>query len=313
MKISVIVPVYNTAQFLPRCIESILSQSFTDFELLLIDDGSTDGSGAICDEYAKKDYRIRVFHQENQGSAASRQFGFEKAKGLYITSVDSDDWVESQYLESLVNIADNDCSDLVMGAYYIDRGCDRTIVANKPSGLEVTAWQRDFLGHKCHAGMPNKLIRKSVFKRGYAVPKYDYYEDMLISVSYLESCHKLSYCPDASYHYCVNENSMTQKKNVLFRAKCLEEMLRNLQDLCAYLPESKYVELEQVIYDCVNVEKIRILEEYPNDYEAYRGLFREWFPKSYSIRKVKGLTTCCRYLALKGIGWPYRLCVAHSR
>ena len=112
LMISVIVPVYNTEQYLPRCIESILSQSFTDFELLLIDDGSTDGSGAICDEYAKKDYRIRVFHQENQGSAASRQFGFEKAKGLYITSVDSDDWVESQYLESLVNIADNDCSDL---------------------------------------------------------------------------------------------------------------------------------------------------------------------------------------------------------
>lgn len=99
MKISVIVPVYNTEQYLPRCIESILSQSFTDFELLLIDDGSTDGCGAICDAYAKKDIRVRVFHQENCGASSARNYGLEKAKGTWATFIDSDDWIEEYYFQ----------------------------------------------------------------------------------------------------------------------------------------------------------------------------------------------------------------------
>ena len=81
MKISVIVPVYNTVHYLPRCIDSILSQSFTDFELLLIDDGSIDGSGQICDAYAEKDNRIRVFHKENGGVSSARNVGLDNAKG----------------------------------------------------------------------------------------------------------------------------------------------------------------------------------------------------------------------------------------
>lgn len=97
MKISVIVPVYNTVHYLPRCIDSILSQSFTDFELLLIDDGSIDGSGQICDAYAEKDNRIRVFHKENGGVSSARNVGLDNAKGEWITFIDSDDWVEKDY------------------------------------------------------------------------------------------------------------------------------------------------------------------------------------------------------------------------
>lgn len=92
-KISVIVPVYNTEQYLPRCIDSILSQTFTDFELLLIDDGSKDNSGKICDEYAAKDSRIRVFHKENGGVSSARNMGLNNAQGEWITFVDSDDYL----------------------------------------------------------------------------------------------------------------------------------------------------------------------------------------------------------------------------
>ena len=87
-KISIIVPVYNVELFLPRCIDSILNQSFADFELLLIDDGSKDKSGAICDEYAEKDKRIKVFHKVNGGVSSARNLGLEKSKGEYITFVD---------------------------------------------------------------------------------------------------------------------------------------------------------------------------------------------------------------------------------
>ena len=90
-KISVIVPVYNTEQYLPRCIDSILSQYFTDFELLLIDDGSKDNSGNICDEYATQDSRIRVFHKVNGGATSARLLGVKKSIGEFICFVDSDD------------------------------------------------------------------------------------------------------------------------------------------------------------------------------------------------------------------------------
>ena len=92
-KISIIVPVYNVELFLPRCIDSILNQSFVDFELLLIDDGSKDKSGEICDEYAEKDKRIKVFHKVNGGVSSARNLGLEKSKGEYITFVDADDYL----------------------------------------------------------------------------------------------------------------------------------------------------------------------------------------------------------------------------
>lgn len=98
-KISVIVPVYNVEQYLPRCIDSILAQTFTNFELLLIDDGSTDNSGKICDEYAKKDNRIRVFHKENGGVSSARNIGLLFFTGDYVVFVDSDDMVLPKWLE----------------------------------------------------------------------------------------------------------------------------------------------------------------------------------------------------------------------
>jgi len=106
-KISVIVPVYNTEKYLHRCIDSILAQTFTDFELLLIDDGSKDNSGAICDEYAAKDSRVRVFHKENGGVSSARNLGLDNVRGEWVTFVDSDDWVEKEYIELFVKNIDD--------------------------------------------------------------------------------------------------------------------------------------------------------------------------------------------------------------
>ena len=99
--ISIIIPVYNVQNFLPRCVDSILAQSFKNFELILVDDGSTDTSGFICDEYAHKDSRIRVFHNENCGAAAARKFGVSQAMGQWIEFVDSDDSITPDSIEKL--------------------------------------------------------------------------------------------------------------------------------------------------------------------------------------------------------------------
>ena len=115
-KISIIVPVYNTESYLSRCIDSILSQSFTDFELLLVDDGSTDGSGKICDAYAEKDSRIRVFHKENGGVSSARNLGLDNAKGDWVYFVDSDDELLPGCLQLLTDGISSDC-DIVLGGY----------------------------------------------------------------------------------------------------------------------------------------------------------------------------------------------------
>lgn len=108
--ISIIVPVYNVEKYLSQCIDSILAQAFIDFELLLVDDGSTDGSGRICDEYANKDARIQVFHKKNGGVSSARNIGLEHAQGEWITFVDSDDWLDLKYCQILwEEVQDVDC------------------------------------------------------------------------------------------------------------------------------------------------------------------------------------------------------------
>lgn len=106
-KISIILPIYNTEQYLQRCIDSILAQTFTDFELLLVNDGSTDSSGNICNEYAQKDNRIRVFHKKNGGVSSARNEGLKHAKGEWITFCDSDDWVNPDWLETFMLNSNN--------------------------------------------------------------------------------------------------------------------------------------------------------------------------------------------------------------
>ena len=114
-KISVIVPVYNAEKYLHRCIDSILSQTFTDFELLLIDDGSKDGSGAICDEYAAKDNRVRVFHKENGGASSARNLGMDNAQGEWVAFVDADDYVLPSYLATYIEISTANVDMCVVG------------------------------------------------------------------------------------------------------------------------------------------------------------------------------------------------------
>lgn len=114
--VSCIIPVYNTQKYLPRCIESVLAQTFVDWEMLLIDDGSTDASGSICDEYAAKDERIRVFHKENGGISSARNLGLNYAQGEWIFFVDSDDSLPKTSLESLLSRSSD--ANIIAGGFF---------------------------------------------------------------------------------------------------------------------------------------------------------------------------------------------------
>lgn len=122
MLISVIVPVYNVEKYLRRCVESIMSQTYKEIEILLIDDGSTDDSGRSCDDLAIKDRRIHVFHKENGGVSSARNLGIERACGDYICFVDSDDWIDIDYFESAMPILKEVHPTLLMNNYMKDDG-----------------------------------------------------------------------------------------------------------------------------------------------------------------------------------------------
>jgi glycosyltransferase involved in cell wall biosynthesis len=120
VKASIIIPVYNAEKYLSQCIDSILSQTWTDFELLLINDGSSDHSGKICDESARRDSRVKVFHKENGGVSSARNLGIDKAQGEWVAFVDSDDWLASNFLEQMLNKALESKAEVVFcNCYYV--------------------------------------------------------------------------------------------------------------------------------------------------------------------------------------------------
>lgn len=131
-KISVIIPVYNNVDFLPQCLNSLLAQSFQDFEGILVDDGSNDGSETICDDYQKRDSRLKVIHIKNQGVSHARNVGLDNAKGEWVSFVDSDDWIDPAYLSTLYEQIDND-TDVVIGNLFFNIGEKQiAMVCSKP-------------------------------------------------------------------------------------------------------------------------------------------------------------------------------------
>ena len=167
--ISVIIPVYNVEDYLAECIDSVLGQSYTDYEIILVDDGATDSSGRMCDEYARKDSRIRVIHQENGGLSAARNTGLRAAWGKYIYFLDSDDYIAPSALEHLAALAEKEQADVVFfdGYTFFDE-CEADVTAIEyvrqatyppTNGREML---RQLLGRdEYRTAVPLMLFRKS--------------------------------------------------------------------------------------------------------------------------------------------------------
>ncbi len=216
-KISVIVPVYNVKEFLNECVESILVQTFENFEILLIDDGSTDGSEKLCDELKTRDKRIRVFHQKNAGLSAARNFGIKEAKGKYLAFVDSDDSVKPAFLKNLHDSLKNDDSDIAVCGYDKDipekitlSGKDACIrLLTKQENLDILAW--------------NKLYKKSLFlENKIFYPEGKIHEDNLTTYKLYSKVKKVSFVPESLYKYRKRSGSITDKNKKEFHLEMRE-------------------------------------------------------------------------------------------
>ena len=213
-KISVIVPVYNVEQYLERCVDSIINQTYTNLEIILVNDGSTDNSGKLCDELAKKDERIRVIHKENGGLSDARNRGIDEAESDLVGFIDSDDYIDSDMYEVLLKNLNNTDADLSMCALYdVYNNTPEAQVTNKET-WELSSEQAIKMVMEAKilsVTAVNKLYRKSLFSDlKFEVGKIA--EDAFIMVKLLDKCKKIVATNEKKYYYVHRENSITTQK-----------------------------------------------------------------------------------------------------
>lgn len=222
-KVSVIVPVYNAEEYLRRSLDSLQVQTLREFEVILVDDGSTDSSPVICDEYVENDNRFIVIHKRNEGVSAARQNGLDAAQGEYVIHVDSDDWVESDMLEELYAKAVSADADIVICDYFNNVGDKQIISKQCPSSLDSSQVLCE-LFQQLHGSCWNKLARRVCYKQyGVRFPiGVNYCEDLYTWVQFLKHEEvKVAYLDKAFYHYFSNPNSITRSyKRPQYEARC---------------------------------------------------------------------------------------------
>ena len=214
-KISVIVPVYKCEQYIHRCVNSILNQTFSDFELILVDDGSPDNCGEICEEYEKKDFRVKVIHQVNGGQAAARNNGVKEAQGEWLHFVDSDDMIHPKTLEILYKTAiDNDVKLSMCSAFQ-----GENIPDDFSKNFDVTAnilnMDEENIFHLCknekyyYWVVWGKLLHKSIFLK-HPLTEGRIYEDNAIVCKWLHEAKKVAVIPSPLYFYYINTSGTTK-------------------------------------------------------------------------------------------------------
>lgn len=270
VNVSVIVAVYNAEDYLARCLDCLLKQTLQNFEVILVDDGSKDASGKICDEYVKKDSRIRCCHKENGGVSSTRQKGLELARGEYVIHVDPDDWVEPTMLSKMYECAKTNNSDMVICDMIAEYNHESRYESQQPSALDNKSVFIDLLT-KIHGSCCNKLVRRSLFEKfGISFPKnMVVWEDVYVNCMLCLNPISINYISEAFYHYDVrvNANSLmnafSQKK---YESMCffIEQLssIKSFGLLDDYLIEKKAT-IKRNVFLYLNPDKNFLKGVYP--------------------------------------------------
>lgn len=238
--ISVIVPVYKVEPYLRRCVDSILSQTYTHLEIFLVDDGSPDNCGKICDEYAQKDNRIKVIHKKNGGLSDARNVAIDVAKGEYITFVDSDDFIACDYVETLYNLVEKyQCKVGVAWLRIFHEGCEAGI--NQPPYIEkvfdrIEGIEKMFYQELFDTAAWGKIYHRSLFKTGIRYPFGLIYEDLPTTYLLFLQADKIAFCNRVIYNYLLRANSIEGQP---FKANKLDSALKILDMIQGHANELK--------------------------------------------------------------------------
>lgn len=251
MQFSVIVPVYNVEKYLPKCLDSILEQQFRDFEVLVVDDGSTDSSGAVCDDYARQDSRIRVIHQENRGLSGARNTGLDQAKGTWIVFVDSDDWIAPEALRILNRQIEKTHADMYRFnickvsesgesiterlTFHIEN--DTFVIGSEDE--RHTFYAEKLLRYKLGWEAWSAVFRRELVEKNrlrFHPTREVFAEDLLFTAQYLVSARKIGVICNYLYYYRQRSNSLMGQKQA---DTILPRIYRLAEILFGYLREKR--------------------------------------------------------------------------
>ncbi len=284
---SVVIPVYQSKESLARCVESWLLQTQTEIELILVDDGSTDGSGALCDSYAEADGRVRVLHQENAGVSAARNAGIQKAQGEFLLFTDSDDYVAPDYLQKMAALQrEGDCDLVLCGFHHLYDGADIRKSPGETKIWRIESFPEDFLDlyAKSFLNMPwNKLYRREW--AGNFDSSLSLGEDLLFNLDYLRKCRRVAVLEEPLCYYVQEERKETlsskKRKNRLeLSRRICEETERFYKEQWRKEPDGRIFTryMDEILDEC---EKLPVDKEatYQEKLAEIRAYARDGFVK----------------------------------
>ena len=298
--VSIIVPVYKAEKYIHQCIDSLLAQTYSNIEVILVDDGSPDNCGKICDEYAAKDCRVKVIHQQNGGVSVARQTGIDHATGEYSIHADPDDWVELNMIEELVAKAVADNADMVICDFYRESKYGNNYDSqNTGNDLTASAVLREILYQRLHGACWNKLVKRSRIEGiGFTPEDLCILEDELYNIRILARKIKVSYLPKAFYHYRVeNEHSLCNtisEKSFKSKVKAVSEIESFCLATVAEINPHDFIPIKKtVLYDALRAKRFNDLQQlYPE--------LKDAMIKGGTPYKIVTPVSSCIALALKG-------------
>lgn len=237
-KISIIVPVYKVERYLPQCLDSILGQTFGDWECILVDDGSPDGCPQLCDQYAARDPRFRVIHRANGGLSAARNSGLREARGAYIGFVDSDDWIAPQMFERLYRLITEYGTDMAQVGYlkeYVGYASPKQLVKQVEVLDRRGIVQENIYDKHLPNYMWNKLFRREVINSEF--PEGKLFEDIAVLNRWVRDIRSAVLAPDTLYHYRMRKSGIIHTETTR-RFEYFEAYCEKVQELCSLEPDA---------------------------------------------------------------------------
>lgn len=231
--VSVIVPIYKVEKYLEKCLDSIIKQTYKNTEIILVDDGSPDKCGEICDTYINKDNRIKVFHKKNGGLSDARNYGLKKSIGEYILFVDSDDSIEPKMIETLVNTLEKNKSDISMCGFKIiqndtskhNQWFDQDTVLSKEEALKLLLENRIITSHAW-----NKLYKRNIIEK-FPFPEGKLYEDVRIMHKVFMSCNSIAITKEYLYNYFLHSTSIVVVDKIANKFEYIDAFIQRYEEM----------------------------------------------------------------------------------
>lgn len=292
-KISIIVPIYNIEQYIEECIKSIVEQTYSNLEIILVDDGSTDNSGIICDKYAKQDNRIIVIHKNNEGVSSARNAGINASTSELISFIDGDDYVEKEFIAILYDIICSTGADISACCSFgvrkqllrTEYSKETTIIYNVRGVLKNILENGDFGTGPC-----NKLYRKKIFTK-VKFPQGKVYEDLYVLPSILKQTNSLAYNPVQKYFYRYTLNSSTNREFSLKKFDIINAMELMLKFVEEETPEYTYLAIDMALdsYASIALQMIKAGKDSDRLNTAFNNMVKKnnlhFFKAKISLKK----------------------------